>query len=83
MRPRPAPHTLGDMASSQPVIVYPPGEDGGRRVRVGEQFLGMAYGLLDVADFLRRAGLEEADKQLVATSGLIEWRGGGPDMWEP
>ncbi|MFD1271010.1 hypothetical protein ACFQ51_00820 [Streptomyces kaempferi] len=49
---------------------------------MGEHFLGMAYGLLDVADFLRRAGLEEADRQQVATSGLIEWRGGGPDVWE-
>ncbi|MEV6532257.1 MULTISPECIES: hypothetical protein [Streptomyces] len=70
------------MAPPQPVIVYPPADDGGRRVRVGEHFLGMAYGLLDVADFLRRAGLEEADRQQVATSGLIEWRGGGPDVWE-
>ncbi|MET8413380.1 hypothetical protein ABZV34_35970 [Streptomyces sp. NPDC005195] len=72
------------MVPPQSVIVYPPGDDGGRRVRVGEQFLGMAYGLLDVADFLRRAGLEEeeADKQRVATSELIEWRGGGPDVWE-
>lgn len=82
MRPGPAPHTLGGMAPPQPVIVYPPADDGGRRVRVGEHFLGMAYGLLDVADFLRRAGLEEADRQQVATSGLIEWRGGGPDVWE-
>ncbi|MFG2478584.1 hypothetical protein [Streptomyces fagopyri] len=77
-----APFTLGGMAPPQPVIVYPPGDDGGRRVRVGERFLGMAYGLLDVADFLRRAGVEEADKQLVATSGAIEWRGGGPDTWK-
>ncbi|MFD8425021.1 hypothetical protein [Streptomyces sp. NPDC059466] len=70
------------MASPQTVIVYPPAEDGGRRVRVGEQFLGMAYGLLDVADFLRRAGLADADQQVVVTCGFIEWRGGGPDVWE-
>ncbi|MFJ4623640.1 hypothetical protein [Streptomyces sp. NPDC088812] len=69
------------MASAQPVVVYPPAVDGGRRVRVADQFLGMAYGLLDIAEFLRRAGLEDADTEYVATSGLIEWRGGGPDVW--
>ncbi|MFD8234025.1 hypothetical protein ACFV20_19355 [Streptomyces sp. NPDC059696] len=38
------------------VIVYPPDEQGGRRVRVDE---------LDVA-----------------RAEWIEWRGGGPDVWE-
>ncbi|MFI6014157.1 hypothetical protein ACIBAG_36090 [Streptomyces sp. NPDC051243] len=70
------------MASTQPVVVYPPAEDGGRRVRADEHFLGMAYGLLDVADFLRRTGIEDADPEYVRRSGLIEWRGGGPDVWE-
>ncbi|MGW6907861.1 hypothetical protein [Streptomyces sp. NPDC054940] len=71
------------MASTQPVVVYPPAEDGGRRVRVDDHFLGMAYGLLDVAEFLRRAGIEDADPGYVRLSGLIEWRGGGPEVWEP
>jgi hypothetical protein len=70
------------MAGSQPVVIYPPAEDGGRRVRVDDHFLGMAYGLLDIADFLRRAGIEDADEEYVRQSGLIEWRGGGPDVWE-
>jgi hypothetical protein len=70
------------MASAQPVVVYPPASDGGRRVRVEDQFLGIAYGLLDVAEFLRRAGIEDADEQYVAVSELIEWRGGGPHDWE-
>ncbi|MFI7413957.1 hypothetical protein ACIBU0_35420 [Streptomyces sp. NPDC049627] len=69
------------MASTQPVVVYPPAEDGGRRVRADDQFLGMAYGLLDVAEFLRRAGIEDADPAYVRESGLIEWRGGGPEVW--
>ncbi|MEU2284957.1 hypothetical protein ABZ614_23965 [Streptomyces sp. NPDC013178] len=69
------------MASAQPVVVYPPAADGGRRVRVDDHFLGMAYGLLDVADFLRRAGVEDADEAYVEMSGLIEWRGGGPHVW--
>ncbi|MGA5896162.1 hypothetical protein [Streptomyces venetus] len=70
------------MASVKPVVVYPPAADGGRRVRVDDQFLGIAYGLLDVAEFLRRAGIEDADEAYAAVSGLIEWRGGGPGTWD-
>ncbi|MDQ0990739.1 hypothetical protein [Streptomyces sp. V3I7] len=67
-----------------PVIVYPPAEDGGRRVRVGDDFVGMAYTMLDIVEFLRRAGLEDVEVDDVATSplsGWIEWRGGGPEAW--
>ncbi|AVH57789.1 MULTISPECIES: hypothetical protein [Streptomyces] len=70
------------MASVMPVIVYPPGEDGGRRVRMDGEILGRAYGLRDIAEFLRRAGLEDVDEAYVEGSGLIEWRGGGPQVWE-
>ncbi|MEU9214043.1 hypothetical protein AB0D27_40675 [Streptomyces sp. NPDC048415] len=69
------------MASVMPVIVYPPDETGGRRVRVDDEILGRAYGLRDVAEFLRRAGIEDVEEEYVAASGLIEWRGGGPDVW--
>ncbi|MEU5195247.1 hypothetical protein AB0G86_14495 [Streptomyces scabiei] len=69
------------MASVMPVVVYPPDEDGSRRVRVDGEILGRAYSLRDVAEFLRRAGIEDADEAYVAASGLIEWRGGGPDAW--
>ncbi|MFF7486771.1 hypothetical protein [Streptomyces luteogriseus] len=69
------------MASVKPVVVYPPAADGGRRVRVDDQFLGIAYGPLDIAEFLRRAGIEDADEAYVAATGLIEWRGGGPGAW--
>ncbi|MFJ8630461.1 hypothetical protein [Streptomyces sp. NPDC093568] len=71
------------MASSQPIVVYPPAEDGGRRVRVDDQFVGMAYGLLDIVEFLRLAGLENVDDDWVRQSGLVEWRGGGPESWAP
>ncbi|MET9099606.1 hypothetical protein [Streptomyces antibioticus] len=64
-----------------PVIVYPPDEDGGRRVRADGEILGRAYSLRDVAEFLRRAGVEDADETWVETSGLLEWRGGGPRAW--
>ncbi|MFI9600353.1 hypothetical protein ACIHCX_10810 [Streptomyces sp. NPDC052043] len=65
------------------VIVHPPSASGGRRVRVGAEVLGTAYSLRDVAEFLRRAGLEGLDASDVAESDLIEWRGGGPDEWMP
>ncbi|MFE9684150.1 hypothetical protein [Streptomyces sp. NPDC006285] len=69
------------MASVMPVVIYPPSPTGGRRVRIDGEILGLAYGLRDAAEFLRRAGLEDADESYVEESGLIEWRGGGPDVW--
>ncbi|AWT47131.1 MULTISPECIES: hypothetical protein [Streptomyces] len=70
------------MASPQPIVVYPPGEDGGRRVRVDGRFVGMAYGPLDIVEFLRLAGLDDVDDDWVRASALIEWRGGGAEVWE-
>jgi hypothetical protein len=52
-------------ASVMPVVVYPPDEDGGRRVRGDGEILGRAY-----------------ERGVIAESGLIEWRGDGPDSWE-
>lgn len=71
------------MAAAIPVVVYPAAEDGGRRVRVGEAFLGMAYSLLDVAEFLRRAGIEGIEPDDVASWDRIDWKGGGPQAWTP
>ncbi|GGX23456.1 hypothetical protein [Streptomyces chartreusis] len=70
------------MAVAQPIVVYPLAEDGGRRVRVDDRFVGMAYGLLDIVEFLRLAGLDEVDDDWVRESELIEWRGSGPDGWD-
>ncbi|MEU3830749.1 MULTISPECIES: hypothetical protein [unclassified Streptomyces] len=64
-------------------VVYEPAEDGGRRVRLGDRFLGMAYTLLDVAEFLRGAGLGEVEPEEVAGADWVEWRGGGPGVWRP
>jgi len=68
------------MSGQRPVVVSAPSPSGGRRVRVDGEILGLAYGLRDVEEFLRRAGLEDVD---VSTSPLIEWRGGGPEVWGP
>jgi hypothetical protein len=69
------------MASVMPVVVYPPDKEGDRRVRVDGEILGRAYGLRDIAEFLRRAGIEGVNETYVAASGLIELRGDGPDAW--
>ncbi|MET7391700.1 hypothetical protein ACFYPT_40205 [Streptomyces sp. NPDC005529] len=63
------------------VIVYPPDEEGSRRVRVGEMFLGRTFSVRDVAALLREAGLQGADEVDVVRADWIEWRGGGPDVW--
>jgi hypothetical protein len=63
------------------VIVYPPDERGGRRVRVNGETLGTAYSLHDLTVFLQHAGLMDWDEVDVANAGLIEWHGGGPEVW--
>ncbi|MEU5633515.1 hypothetical protein ACH47C_26845 [Streptomyces rishiriensis] len=70
------------MASPRRVIVYPPDEDGGRRVRIDGQISGRAFSAQDVAAFMQVAGHQEFDEMDVVRSELIEWRGGGPDIWE-
>ncbi|WP_405724779.1 hypothetical protein OG885_01695 [Streptomyces sp. NBC_00028] len=70
------------MVTDQPVVVYPPSADGGRRVRIGEHFVGIAYGLLDVVAFVQEAGLQDWDEMDLVRSALVDWRGGGPNTWE-
>lgn len=69
------------MPGPRPVIVYPPDEDGGRRVRVDGTILGRAFSVREVAAFMQEAGLQEFDEMDVVRSALIEWRGGGSDVW--
>lgn len=69
------------MATDRPVIVYPPDETGGRRVRVDRTILGLAYRVQDIAALLQTAGLQEWDEMDVVRSALIDWRGGGPNVW--
>ncbi|MEU1708455.1 hypothetical protein ABZ478_24355 [Streptomyces sp. NPDC005706] len=62
--------------------VHPPSPSGGRRVRVDGEFLGLAHNMADIAEFLRRAGLE-IDPADVAAATWIDWRGAGPQRWGP
>ncbi|MEU5908888.1 MULTISPECIES: hypothetical protein [Actinomycetes] len=69
--------------STARVAVHPPAENGGRRVTVDGTFVGVAFSLHDLAVFLERAGLEGWDElDVAAHAELIDWRGGGPEMWE-
>jgi hypothetical protein len=43
------------------IVVYPPDEQGARRVRVDGTILGRAADLRDLTEYLRRAGLEGFD----------------------
>jgi len=71
------------MASVPPVVIYPPDEDGGRRVRIDGSIRGRAFSAQDVARFLQEAGLQSYDEMDVVRSALLEWRGGGPEVWTP
>lgn len=71
------------MSGHLPVVVYPPSATGGRRVRVDGTILGLAHSLRDVAEFLRRAGMDDIEESDVQQTELIEWRGGGPEFWPP
>lgn len=65
----------------RPIIVEAPGGSGGRSVRVGDETLGTANSLHDLTVFLQCIGLVGWDELDVAESGLIEWHGGGPEVW--
>jgi hypothetical protein len=64
------------------VIAHSPSLAGGRRVHVYGEILGLAHNVVDVAKFLRRAGLE-IDPAEVAEVPWIDWRGVGPERWGP
>ncbi|MEU8976019.1 hypothetical protein AB0D11_43765 [Streptomyces monashensis] len=71
------------MTEMPQVVVYPPADDGGRRVRVGSRFVGMAYTLHDIVDFLNRTGSQFVEPEDVTSAAWVEWRGVGPDAWLP
>lgn len=68
------------MDRSQARIVVEPVVGGGRRVRVDTEILGIAYSAADLIEFLRRAGLDP-DGLRLDDPGLIDWHGGGPEVW--
>lgn len=77
-----APDDPEDMPGPIHVTVLPPSPSGGRRVRVDGEILGLAHNLTDIAEFLRRAGLD-VDPAELPHSSWIDWRGVGPEQWGP
>jgi hypothetical protein len=67
------------------IVVHPVAPTGGRRVVAHvhgtDSILGTAYSPTDVAEFLRRIGVEDAEDVVAAEDPLIEWRGGDRTVW--
>lgn len=64
-----------------PIVVHRPSPSGGRRVTVGDEILGLAHSDRDVLEFLRRAGLPDAE-ELLDDPHWFEWRGGRAHQYE-
>ncbi|MGW4834810.1 hypothetical protein [Streptomyces globisporus] len=64
-----------------PIVIHRPSPTGGRRVTVQGQIAGLAYNDADVVEFLRRAGLPDAD-DLLDQASWVEWRGGRAHHYE-
>ncbi|MFE4218133.1 hypothetical protein [Streptomyces sp. NPDC056844] len=60
---------------SAPIVIHRFSPTGGRRVTIRGQIAGLAYDDQDVVEFLRRAGLPDAE-QLLDRPEWVEWRGG-------
>ena len=61
------------------IVVHPP-QGGGRLVTVLGEPVGVVETLGEIELLLRRAGLPPAD--VLDDPEMVEWRGGGPDVWE-
>lgn len=63
------------------VIVEAPCRSGGRCVHVDDEILGTAYSLHDLTVLLQHAGVVRGGELDVAETEVIEWYGGGPEVW--
>lgn len=48
---------------------------------VDGESMGAAFSLRELAEIMRRAGWTDVDEIDVADSPVIEWHGGGPEVW--
>ncbi|MFF3493715.1 hypothetical protein ACFYWS_20450 [Streptomyces sp. NPDC002795] len=69
------------MAQDAAIVVHPPLGTGGRRVTVRGEILGLAHSDADVLEFLRRAGLPDAE-MLLDDPSFVTWRGGRAHDYE-
>ncbi|WP_326777107.1 hypothetical protein OG698_39585 [Streptomyces sp. NBC_01003] len=63
------------------IVVHPVLGTGGRRVTVRGQILGLANSDRDVVEFLRRAGLPDAE-DLLEDPSWVKWHGGRAHHYE-
>ncbi|TVL90359.1 hypothetical protein [Streptomyces sp. SAJ15] len=66
---------------SAKLVVYPPDENGRRRVRYEGSDVGVAQRPSDVAAFAAAAGRTGAEDLDLTDPRCVEWRGGGPETW--
>ncbi|MCX4450736.1 hypothetical protein [Streptomyces sp. NBC_01789] len=66
---------------SAPIVIHRPSPTGGRRVTIRDHIAGLAHDDHDVVEFLRRAGLPDAE-QLLDQPEWVEWRGGRAHRYE-
>lgn len=50
-------------------------------MRADGEAIGRARSPRELREFLRRAGVPDADDVDLADPALVEWRGGGPEVW--
>ncbi|MGW7067439.1 hypothetical protein ACWGII_16505 [Streptomyces sp. NPDC054855] len=63
------------------MTVHPPAGTGGRRVTVRGEILGLAHSDADVVEFLRLAGLPDAE-EFLDDPAWVKWRGGVAHRYE-
>ncbi|MGW0754824.1 hypothetical protein [Streptomyces sp. NPDC002587] len=63
--------------STPRLVIYPPDENGWRRIRWAGQSIGVAHQPSDILTFLQDAGMEDPEG-FDLTGELVEWRAGDP-----
>ncbi|MFJ5551835.1 hypothetical protein [Streptomyces sp. NPDC093225] len=63
------------------LVIYPPDEQGWRRVRYDDVAIGVAHKPSDILVFLEAAGMEDLEALDLTDPALVAWRGGGPETW--
>ncbi|MFB7244174.1 hypothetical protein CW362_08690 [Streptomyces populi] len=67
--------------SERSVMVCPPTRRDGRQVWVDGKPMGEAQSLRALTELLNAAGWDDMDEVDVAEWEVIEWYGGGPEVW--
>ncbi|MFG2311054.1 hypothetical protein ACGFS9_20655 [Streptomyces sp. NPDC048566] len=65
-----------------PIVVGRPARTGGRRVTIRTRDAGLAHSDADLVEFLRRAGLPDAE-DLLDDPAWVHWQEGPPHTYRP